>query len=89
VIQIRCVSLNSRSSIRYFTGNYIINGPKTIVDQWPSSKQAQFATVDAILRHSYDPSHACFFSGTNNLICFSVRDQKSLYIIELKVIIDG
>ncbi|KIM41540.1 hypothetical protein M413DRAFT_27868 [Hebeloma cylindrosporum] len=45
------------------TGDYIINGPKTIVDEWPSLKQAGFSTVDAILPHPRVASKAYFFSG--------------------------
>jgi hypothetical protein len=43
--------------------DYIISGPKVIVNEWPSLREAGFESVDAILPHPKDNSEASFFSG--------------------------
>ncbi|KAK0455355.1 Hemopexin-like domain-containing protein [Desarmillaria tabescens] len=43
----------------------LLDGPKSIVDNWPSLKQAGFKTVDVALPNPSDQSMAYFFSGKN------------------------
>ncbi|KIM41543.1 hypothetical protein M413DRAFT_27869 [Hebeloma cylindrosporum] len=63
------------------TGDYIINGPKTIVDEWPSLKQAGFTTVDAILPHPRVDSKAYFFSGDKYVLIKMTPGTTNDYII--------
>ncbi|KAF9258743.1 hypothetical protein L218DRAFT_876344, partial [Marasmius fiardii PR-910] len=41
----------------------IVSGPKPILDNWPSLKQAGFGVIDAILPYPGDSKKAYFFSG--------------------------
>lgn len=45
------------------TDDYIIDGPKSIHDNWPSLKQAGFKTVDAALPNPSKHDEAYIFSG--------------------------
>jgi hypothetical protein len=44
------------------TDDYIINGPKKIMDEWPSLRKAGFATIDAVLPNPANSDEAYFFS---------------------------
>jgi hypothetical protein len=53
--------------ITVFTGtndDYIVNGPKPILDNWPSLKKAGFGRVDTILPNPASKDEAYFFSGS-------------------------
>lgn len=45
--------------------DYIINGPKSIRDNWPSLASAGFDVVDAVLPNPDNSDEAYFFSGEN------------------------
>ncbi|KAI0676608.1 hypothetical protein C8Q78DRAFT_1065378 [Trametes maxima] len=45
------------------TSDYIVNGPKNTVGEWPSLRQAGFKTVDAVLPNPANSDEAYFFSG--------------------------
>ncbi|KAJ7122355.1 hypothetical protein C8R44DRAFT_831600 [Mycena epipterygia] len=45
------------------TDDAIVNGPKTITDNWPSLKDAGFEVVDACLANPDNSEEAYFFSG--------------------------
>ncbi|KAJ7682093.1 hypothetical protein DFH06DRAFT_1160205 [Mycena polygramma] len=44
--------------------DYIVNGPKPILDNWPSLKKAGFGRVDTILPNPANRAEAYFFSGS-------------------------
>ena len=44
--------------------NGIVNGPKSIVDDWPSLKKAGFKTVDNALPNPNDKEEAYFFGDS-------------------------
>ncbi|KAJ6505557.1 hypothetical protein C8R45DRAFT_1182196 [Mycena sanguinolenta] len=46
------------------TDDYIINGPKKILDEWPSLRKAGFAKIDAVLPNPANSDEAYFFSGS-------------------------
>ncbi|KAG6550501.1 hypothetical protein Mapa_007975 [Marchantia paleacea] len=48
--------------------DYIIDGPRVIVDAWPSLRQAGFTTVDAILPSPNGDGEVYFFRGTQYVL---------------------
>jgi hypothetical protein len=44
--------------------DYIITGPKNIVDYWPSLKKAGFNTINSVLPSPRGNGEVYFFSGT-------------------------
>lgn len=45
------------------TSDYIVNGPKNILSEWPSLQQAGFAYIDAVLPNPANAEEAYFFCG--------------------------
>ncbi|KIY49760.1 hypothetical protein FISHEDRAFT_17148, partial [Fistulina hepatica ATCC 64428] len=57
------INIEPGASFYRTTKNHIVNGPKDISTDWPSLKEANFTTVDAVLPSPMNKYQAYFFSG--------------------------
>jgi len=64
------------------TGDYIVNGPKSIGDNWPSLRQAGFADgLDAALPNPRKAGEAYFFCGDNYALINTKPASTGDYIV--------
>jgi hypothetical protein len=63
------------------TDDFIINGPKPILSEWPSLRKAGFNTVDAVLPSPADSNETYFFSGERYVLVYFEPGRVDDYIV--------
>ncbi|KAF8651597.1 hypothetical protein AX16_004687 [Volvariella volvacea WC 439] len=63
------------------TDDYIINGPKSIVSEWPSLRNAGFSMVDAVLPSPNGNGETYFFSGNRYALIRVIPGTTDDYVI--------
>jgi len=63
------------------TDDYIVDGPKNILAEWPSLKKAGFARLDAVLPNPANSDEAYFFSGERYVLINIKSGPNKAYII--------
>ncbi|CAG8846465.1 34910_t:CDS:1 [Gigaspora margarita] len=63
------------------TDDYIITGPKSIADYWPSLRQAGFNTINSVLPSLKGNEEVYFFSGTQYALIKVIPGTMDVHII--------
>jgi len=66
--------------------DYVIDGPKNIVAEWPSLKYAGFKTIDAVLPNPLNREQAYFFRGDQYILIHIQQGESLLFALSRNLV---